>query len=234
MHRLQTRADVHRPRSILGAAVILGLAILGAETAHASVISSSPDPLPPGSVFMSTSGAAGCFPIPMVCVAGGTLSNFSNIISTFDLTGQVLDFSGQLTAMLTDLSNHPLGTILFQGPISETIFGRTSSTELGTWNTQITSLDLVGMFGGHTLEVVQDTDNPSLGQTTIAAFDDNKFLITSFFDVFVDINLDTLPPLTTGRGPLHVELVPMPEPAGLALILLPLMGLAALRRFPAG
>jgi hypothetical protein len=86
------------------------------------------------------------------------------------------------------------------------------------------------MLGGNKLEVVQDADNPSLGQTTIARFG-SKFQITSFFDIFVDINLDSVPPLTTGRGPLHVELVPMPEPAGLALIVLPLLGLAALRRY---
>ena len=80
-------------------------------------------------------------------------------------------------------------------------------------------------------DVVQDADNPSLGQTTIAPFG-YKFQITSFFDLFVDINLDSVPPLSTGRGPLRVELVPMPEPAGLALIVLPLIGLAALRRYP--
>jgi hypothetical protein len=211
--------------------MILGLAIWGIKTAQASVISSTPDPLPPGSVFMSTSGGAGCFSAVDVCVMGGTLSNFTNIMSSFDLSGQVLDFSGRLTATLTDLSNKPLGAILFQGPISETIIGRTSSTELGAWVTQITSLDLTGMLGGNKLEVVQDADNPSLGQTTIARFG-SKFQITSFFDIFVDINLDSVPPLTTGRGPLHVELVPMPEPASLALIVLPLIALAALRRYP--
>jgi hypothetical protein len=160
---------------------------------------------------------------------GGALSNFSNITSTFDSSGQELDFSGVLTTTPTDLSNHPLGTVSFQGAISETIFGRIGAAQLGTWNTEITSLDLTGTLLGNALQVVQDTDNPSLGQTAIAAFGE-KFQISSFFDIFVDIEVATVPPLTTGRGPLHVELTAVPEPASLALLLLPLAGLAAHRR----
>jgi hypothetical protein len=228
MHRVQTHADVRR--QILRAAVILGLAVLGTETAQASVISSTPDPLPPGSAFVTTSGGAGCFPNVNVCVVGGTLSNFSNITSTFGLLGQELNFTGVFTSTLTDLSNHPLSSVSFQGAISETIFGRTSAAQLGTWDTRITSLDLTGTFQGSTLQVSQDADSASLGGTTIAAFGE-KFEITSFFDIFVDIELASVPPLTTGRGPLHVELQAVPEPGSLAMLLLSLAGLAAHRRY---
>src|SRR4029077_6180272 len=84
------------------------------------------------------------------------------------LIGAGTPFTGVFTSMLADLSSHPLGSVSFQGSISETIFGRTSAAQLGTWNTQITSLDLTGTFQGSTLQVMQDTDHPTLGQTTIA------------------------------------------------------------------
>jgi hypothetical protein len=53
-----------------------------------------------------------------------------------------------------------LGTFLPVGRISETIFGRTSANELGTWDTQITSLHLTGTFRGNVLQGVLVTDRP--------------------------------------------------------------------------
>jgi hypothetical protein len=211
------------------AAMLLGVMVMGAGAARASVISDTPDPLPPGSLFVGTSGGAGCFPNLGICAGKGVLS-FSNVASSFDMLGQELDFTGVLTVpFVNEMTNQPVGTVSLSGPVHETIFGRTSATELGSWMTQITALDLTGNFEGIPLEATQDTDNASTGQTTIAAAGD-KFAITSFFDIFVDIELSTVPPLTTGRGPLHAELEPLPEPASLALLLLPLAGLAAVWR----
>jgi hypothetical protein len=228
MHRARRCAEFRCPSRILAGAFIFAVAVFGAATARGSVISSAPDPLPPSSAFVTTGGGAGCFPNVGVCVEGGTLSDFSNIKSTFDSSGQELDFSGVFTATLTDLANNPLGTISLGGSIGERIFGRTGTSDLGTWDTQIQSLDLTGTLGGIGLHVLQDSDNPSLGQTTIAQFGE-KFATTSLFDIFVEIEFFTVPPLMTGRGPLHVELEPIREPAGLGLFVLSLFGLAAVR-----
>jgi hypothetical protein len=216
---------------VVRAVVLLGLTIMWSGMARASVISDTPDPLPPGSVLVGTSGGAGCFPSVGICAGKGVLS-FSNVASSLDISGQELDFTGALTVpFFSEMTSLPLGSVSLSGPVHETILGRTSATELGSWMTQITALDLTGNFDGIPLEATQDTDNASTGQTTIAAAG-NKFAITSFFDIFVDIELSTSPPLTTGRGPLHVELEPLPEPASLALLLLPFAAIAALRWCP--
>jgi hypothetical protein len=230
MHRVQTRPDVRDTRSILHGVMILALASLGTATAQASVISNTPDPLPPGSGYVLTSGLPVCFASVQICATAGTLSNFSNITSTFDAAGQELHFSGVVTATLTNLSNQPEGTVTLTGPVGETILGRTSATQLGTWSTKVTSLDLTGSFDNVGVAVTQDPGNPSLGQTTIAALG-QQFLTTSFFDVFVDVALATVPPQAAEVGPLHAELQAVPEPASLALLLLPLAGFVAYRGY---
>lgn len=174
-------------------------------------------------------GGAGCFPAAGVCAGSGRLS-YSNIVSTFDAAGQELTFDAVFTVpIVTDPGLTPLGTASLAGDGSVRVLGRTSATELGSWTTQITSLDLTGTFMGVPLTAVLDADpgKELVGGTTIAS-SGNRFEVTSFFDIFVDITLSSAPPLTTGRGPLHAELVPTPEPAGLALLVLPLAGLAAL------
>ena len=69
------------------------------------------------------------------------------------------------------------------GPVSVIAYGRTNDSELGTFNTQMLSMDLTGSVGGHSVEVMLDPSQSTLGQTTIAA-SGNMFHITSFFDVF--------------------------------------------------
>jgi hypothetical protein len=54
------------------------------------------------------------------------------------------------------------------------------------------------------------------------------YSINSFFDVWVDLSTDPIPPLSTTRGPLTLTLVP--EPATAALLGPPLAGLLAARR----
>ena len=120
----------------------------------------------------------------------------------------------------------PTGPIDLTGTVAEDVLGRTSATELGTWVTDLVGLSLSGTALGHTLTLTLDTSMPSTGSTLIeAATNLRGFRIDSFFDIFVDLSLDTTPPLTTTRGPITVTAVAVPEPASLALLATGLLSL---------
>jgi hypothetical protein len=84
---------------------------------------------------------------------------------------------------------------------------------------------------GNTLTIVLGS-TPSTGMASIEAIDEeNLFRIASFFDIFVQLSLDSDPPLTTTRGPIHAELAPagVPEPSVVALLAAALLGLVGMR-----
>jgi hypothetical protein len=135
--------------------------------------------------------------------------------------------------------------------MTQEIFGRGSDTETGTWATQILALSLTGLvtlpvLGTHPLDVTLDPANPSTGSTTVEPFGggagfgladlpfDNSdggeqlFRISSFFDVFVELQVEGTP-LTAERGPIHADLG-VPEPASLALLAGPLLAMGIVRR----
>jgi hypothetical protein len=96
----------------------------------------------------------------------------------------------------------------------------------------VLALSLSGPVQGHTLSLALDGSHVSSGPTSIEAIgtaDDPMFRITSFFDVFAELTLDSTPPLSATRGPVRVELG-VPEPASLVLPGLGLAGLAAWSR----
>jgi hypothetical protein len=210
------RLDSGRCAAVLVAGA---LAVAAATPAGASVITSTPT-LPLLGVPYTTSPGANCFPLAGVCFSDATFTLTTPVSSSFNAAGQDITSGALYSATLTDLSDNPLGTLELTGTAEQEVLGRTSSTELGSWTTDLVSLSLSGPLLGHTLTLSLDTTpgHESTGETSIEQIDRNRFRIDSFFDVFVDLTLDTLPPLHTTRGPIHATAGTIPEPPSIAAI----------------
>jgi len=227
-----SRHRSHRrvPALVAGCA---GILLGGTISAQASIIASTPT-LPVLGVPYAASSGAGCFPVAGVCVVPGTVTFDSIVSSSFNALGQDIVVDASYAGKLTTVGNVPIGPISLTGTVEEEVLGRTSATELGSWVTDLVGLALSGPVLGHTLTLTLDGAHPSTGTTSITQLSTNEqnpeFRIDSFFDVFVDLSLDTTPPLDAKRGPMHLTLAPVPEPSSLALLAAALLALPALRR----
>lgn len=209
-------------RAASSAVILLGF---GLNVARADIISPNPTYPPAGGVF---SGAgAGCFTIASVCGNPATLI-IDKVTSDNFSTNQELTADVTVLLPLTTLPPHsvPLGTVTLTGTFEVVLEGRTGPTATGTWTGLIESLDLSGMFSGMPISVRLNTSDTSGGTTTILP-DGSDFQIHSFFDIFADVHFAGL---EKDVGPLPANLVPAPEPGTLALLGIPLLGLALLRR----
>jgi hypothetical protein len=206
-------------RRAAGAAVLAtGTMAAAIQPSGAAVISDTAT-LPLLHVPYVASAGAGCFPAAGVCIGGGSLTLVAPVSSTFDATGQDIVSAALYSGVLTTLSHVPIGSIALSGTVEQEVLGRTFATEIGSWTTKLLSLSLSGPLLGHTLSVALDPAHESAGITAIEPVVPDRFRITSFFDVFVELTLDTPVPLHTTRGPIHTEAVPaVPEPSGLAML----------------
>ena len=124
-----------------------------AGVAKADIIQSTPS-LPPAGAY--TSGDF-CVQLgPGGCVVNPALSGFTGTTSIFGSSGQSIDSSISLISnVYTDNGGNPgafLGSLDLFGPIGILYSGRTSDTELGTFDLTLTELDLTGTFNGHSVE----------------------------------------------------------------------------------
>jgi hypothetical protein len=216
----------------LGLTSLLLPLVLVPAPAEAVVVSSTPTLPALGSSFTSTTGI-GCFPLAGVCASPGRLT-FGASTSSFNFSGQDIVSNVTYIGVLTDLANTPIGPLTLTGTIEQEVLGRTFSTETGTWTTELTSLSLSGPVLGDTLTVALDTSHTSSGTTSIVPVGDGTFRIDSFFDVFVELTLDGVPPLTVNRGPLELVLSPVaavPEPSTWAMMILGFAGIGFMNFF---
>jgi hypothetical protein len=199
--------------------------------ASASVIRSSATLPVLGVPFTSVVGA-GCFPAVARCVAAGTLTMTSVVSSTFDGSGQDIVATAAYSGELTTTGGTPVAPVSLSGTLEEKVLGRTGPFATGTWATELVALSLTGPVLGHTLTLGLDPSHSSTGSASVQPEGNENeplFRIDSFFDVFVELSLDSVPPLQTTRGPIHFNF-PVPEPASLALLAPALFGLLAARR----
>jgi hypothetical protein len=191
--------SIRRVPVILGAIVIV---LATASSTHADVISSTPT-LPLLDIPYLSSTGVGCFPAAGVCVSSGSFTLTSVLSSSFNASGQDINTTVEYAGVLTNLSNVPIGPVHLSGVLEQEVLGRTFSTETGSWTIDLVALSLSGPVLGHTLTLTLDPVQLSTGATSITPIGD-LFRIDSFFDVFVDLSLDSVPPLSTQRGPIEV------------------------------
>jgi hypothetical protein len=176
-----------------------------------------------------SSADAGCFADAAVCVSAGSLTLTSVVSSTFDITGQDIVANATYTAMLTDLLGNPIGTVNLSGTMQQEVLGRVTDSDTGIWDTEATALDLSGTVLSSTLTMTQDPNNASTGATSISSNGDGTYLVTGFFDMFVDLSLAAAQTQTSQQGPIYFD-VAVPEPSSMALLGAPLAFLLFLRR----
>jgi PEP-CTERM motif len=216
-----------------------GVALSGALAGSAQSAVVTPTASLPliGVPYVSPGAGAGCFTVATACVNPGPFIQTSIVSDTFSGGNQDIVANVTYDATLTPVGGTTIiGSVALTGTIDETVLGRTSNTETGSFTVDLTALTLSGplslpsvpLLDGRTLMVGLDTSNPSdtsSGTTTVAA-DGPAFRINSFFDVFADITLDLPPPFTspsTSVGP--ILLVAVPEPSTWAMALLGFAGL---------
>jgi PEP-CTERM motif len=205
-------------------AAALGVAIAGNNHVKADLITTSPGLPPLGGTYMTAAQVHATYGTGPNTVQISEVQHTGFNIISVDTTGpnEIESFNSVLYGVVTILGGSSVN-IPFEltGIVDVTVFGRTSDSELGTFATQMTSMDLTGTVGGHSVEVMLDPSQSSTGSTTITDISGGNmtlFRIDSFFDIFTEISLDHGPFMAQTDGPTVVTLT-SPEPSTMIMFI---------------
>ncbi|MBW2417960.1 MAG: hypothetical protein JRH19_05410 [Deltaproteobacteria bacterium] len=97
-------------------------------------------------------------------------------------------------------------TVVLTGPVKTVVRGKGGATT-GSWDTEILSMDLSGDVGGVSIDIRESPGLPSPGATSVTDNGQGRFVIDSFFDVFIELSVDGGPfqPQTNGAGRMELE-----------------------------
>jgi len=241
---------MHRAIRLAAALVMAGALGLAAGAARAAILSTTPNPFPPGSGF-STPGTT-CLPAPFnFCASNLQSSNFIEIGSpTFNASGdEDLQYHATYTGTFTDLPSGPSASFSVTGFDEFVLFGRHTTTATGHFQAQLLKETLdVPPTAGHTLSLDVDTSpaDPANangfvdiqpvffggGDAITADFVQQVlYEITSSFSLVGNFTIDGIP---VDGFPFSITGVSVaaPEPASLACLGLGCVALLRLRRRP--
>jgi hypothetical protein len=212
----------HSRNLIRVCALSASASLLFAPAAFAGLIESTPA-LPP---------ANGVYTLASTCISVVCLENIQ--LFNFDVTSDMISGGNQVTGSNVDLSANVfqnvsgvpgafISPILLTGQVDITYFSRPDFSESGTFDALLTSLDLNGSLGTHTVTAMLNPSQQSTGVTTVDQLSGTSWEISSFFDVFAELSIDG-GPFIPGPGR-TASLAPepayyLPLAAGLAIILM--------------
>jgi hypothetical protein len=137
--------------------------------------------------------------IAPLCLENITLGSFVTFSSMISGGNQLTKSDVTLTAnAYTDNMGSPgmfVTPVEMTGEADITFFDKNSLSELGTFNTELTSLTLGGTFnlgalGTHDVDAMLNPMQSSDGQTTITQIGPHLYNISSFFDVYAELSID--------------------------------------------
>ncbi len=216
---MRTRPILRSMSLVIAAA--LALAIAGGNNAKADFITTNPD-LPP-----INGGLDGLYPAYLAqfhaLYPGVSITLAQHRVLALESRqpigpNDVENVSSQLNGQVSINGGTSIPFTL-TGPVQIEVMNYAPG-DLGTFNTQMLSMDLTGTVAGHSVEIMLDSNlGDTTGQTTITNLGGGQFDIKSFFDVFTEISLDGGPFQGQIGGPTVVNLQGVPEPSTWVMLL---------------
>jgi hypothetical protein len=161
--------------------------------------------------------------------------------------GEIEMFDSTVEGLMDNGSGPQLVTLT--GPVQVILYGKEANDDVGSWQTEILSMDLSGDVGGVSIQIRESPSLPSPGQTKVESIGGGLYQIDSFFDVFVELSVDGGPFQPSLGPPGHMELEraseggatvpspdlpPEPDPPNCDHIVSQYVGLNLHARFPNG
>jgi hypothetical protein len=211
-------------------------AVTGAGSAQPVLILPSASLPLIGVPYQSEGAGAGCFTLANACVTPGPFIQTSATPPVFSAGDQLNTATATYDANLTPVGGTTIiGSVSLTGTLDETVLSRTSDSATGSFQVDITSINLSGTLSlpgnpldGYTLKLALNPSDTSGGTTTIMP-DGPLFQVTSFFDVFVDVTLEnTMGTIVASTDLPGITLVAVPEPSTWAMMFAGFAGLGVL------